>query len=388
MNYTGFIRKSTFRNRFRTLLTIAGMAIAVLAFLFLRTVVDVWNAGVGAAAEDRLATRHKMSIIMQLPKTHFEKIKAQVPGVAAATYATWFGGVNPQDERSFFANFAIDTDTYLQVYHEIVVSPAELEAWKADPKGCIIGEGLSKKYGWKIGDKVTLRGTIYPGDWEFVVRGIYQTTSKQFDKMTLVFHWRYLNEGVPESRREQVGWIAMKITDPAQGPAMAKAVDQLFEPTDAQTLTESERAFNLSFISMYAGVFTAMDIVSLVILAIMTMIVGNTIAMNVRDRTNEYGVLRAIGFKPRHLGLFVVGETAIVSVLGAALGVALAFPMVNGFGVFIEDNFGAMFPFFAVSPVTVVLAVVLALVLGLGAGALPALRAARIPVTTALRRVG
>jgi putative ABC transport system permease protein len=206
--------------------------------------------------------------------------------------------------------------------------------------------------------------------------------------MTLMFHWKYLNDGVAERRQETVGWFGVRVADPTQGPTVSAAIDKLFEPTDYQTLTESERAFNLGFISMYAGVFTAMDIVSIVILLIMTMIVGNTIAMNVRDRTNEYGVLRAIGFKPKHLGLFVFGETAIVAAFGAALGVVIAIPVVSGFGVFIEDNLGAMFPYFSISPMTMVLAAVLAIALGLAAGALPAIRAARIPVIAALRRVG
>src|SRR4051794_6121427 len=131
MNYVAFVRKSAFRNRFRTLLTIAGMAIAVLAFLFLRTVVDVWNAGVGAAAQDRLATRHKISITMTLPKTHFEKMKTQVPGISGATYANWFGAVNPNDEHGFFANFAVDADSYLEVYQEVEVPADQLAAWKA-----------------------------------------------------------------------------------------------------------------------------------------------------------------------------------------------------------------------------------------------------------------
>jgi putative ABC transport system permease protein len=386
MNFPGFIRKSAFRNRFRTVLTITGMAIAVLAFLFLRTVVDVWNAGIGAAAQDRLATRHKISITMQLPRTYVDKVK-NLPGVNAVTWANWFGAVNPQDEHAFFAQFAID-DGYMDVYNEVVIPPDQMKAWKEDPQGAIIGEGLAQKYGWKLGDKVTLRGTIYPGDWVFNVRAIYTTTSKAFDKMTFMFHWKYMNETVPERRKEMVGWLGVRVNDPTQGPAVSAAIDKLFDPTDYQTLTESERAFNLSFNSMYAAVFTAKDIVSIVIMLIMTMIVGNTIAMNVRDRTNEYGVLRAIGFKPKHLGLIVVGETAIVAVLGALIGVALAVPLVNGFGVFIEDNMGAMFPFFAVAPTTIVLAIGLAIGLGLLSGALPAFAAARVPVTSALRRVG
>jgi putative ABC transport system permease protein len=388
VNYGKLLVKSAFRNRFRTALTIAGMAVAVLAFLFLRTVVDIWNAGAQAAAEDRVVTRHKVSLTMQMPRTYFNRIQDNIPGIAGITYANWFGGSYPPDEKNFIAKFAVDGDTYFQVYPEIVIAPEQLAEWKADPAGAVVGDLVAKRYGWKLGDKVTMRGDIYPGDWTFTVRAFYTTTSRAFDRYSFIFHWKYLNEGVPENRREQIGWLAVRIKDPSQGPAVAKAIDDMFASSEAETLTESERAFQLSFLSMYSAILTAMDVVSFVILVIMMMIVGNTIAMGVRERTHEYGVLRAIGFLPKHVAGFVMGETLVIALVGALFGIALSIPIINGFGKFVEDNLGNFFQYFAVSPSTVVLAGILALVVGALSAALPSYNAARLEITTALRRLG
>jgi len=388
MTYRTMLIKNAFRNRFRSILTITGIGVAILAFVFLRTVVDVWNSGLTAAAEDRLVTRHKVSITMLLPRTYYDRMGNQ-PNVSSIGYANWFGATYPKDEHSFFANFAVDDDNYLNVYPEIVVPPDQLAAWKADPAGAIVGQTLAAKYGWKLGDKVTLTGTIYPGDWTFNVCAFYTTTNRAIDKSSFLFHWKYLNDGpISDRMREQVGWLVIRVKDPSQGSAVAGAIDSMFESSEAQTLTESERAFNLSFISMYAAIFTAMDVVSVVILLIMTMIVGNTIAMGVRERTHEYGVLRAIGFTPRHLMVLIFGESLFITAIGGALGLLIALPIVNGFGKFIEDNLGSFFPYFAISSGTVALAAVLALVVGLASAVLPAWTAARLQVTMALRRLG
>jgi putative ABC transport system permease protein len=388
MSYPLMLLKNAFRNRFRTALTILGVAVAVLAFVFLRTVVDVWNSGLTAAGEDRLVTRHRVSITMAMPRAYSERILASTPDVTAVTYANWVGMINPKDEHSFFANFAVDSENYLPVYPEIVVPPDQLGAWKADPSGAIVGEVLAAKYGWKLGDKVTLRGTIYPGDWTFNVRALYTTTNRAIDKSSFMFHWKYLNDGLPESGRDAIGWFVERVKDPTRGAAVAQTIDKLFESSDAETLTESERAFNLEFLTMYSAIFTALDVVSLVILLIMAMIVGNTIAMGVRERTHEYGVLRAIGFTPGHLMMFIFGESLIVTALGGGLGLLIAWPMVNGFGKFIEDNFGSFFPYFAISPATVALGAALSLVVGVVSAVLPAWNASHLQITGALRRLG
>lgn len=389
MNYPKLLFKNAFRNRFRTGLTVVGMAVAVLAFLFLRTVVDVWNEGAAAAAEDRLAMRHKVSITMTVPRTYFNRIKDNVPDISALTYANWFGGSYPKDpDNFFFAKFAIDGGTYFDVYPEIVVDPEQKRSWMETRDGAIVGDKLAQMFGWKVGDRVTILGDIYPGDWTFTISGFYTTTSKAFDRVSFIFHYEYLNQGIPELRREQIGWFAMRIKDPSKGAMVAKQVDKLFESSEAETLTMSERAFTLSFLSMYSAIFTVMNVVSFVILLIMALIIGNTIAMGVRERTHEYGVLRAIGFQPRHVAGFVLGETLVIATVGGALGVAIAVPTINGFGTFVVDNFGNFFQYFAVSPSTLVLAGFLALGGGLLSASVPAMNVARLNVVSALRRLG
>jgi putative ABC transport system permease protein len=269
------------------------------------------------------------------------------------------------------------------------VPTVQLQQWKQEPTGAIIGDALAKKLGWKIGDRVTLLGTIYPGDWEFKISGIYEATRKSVDRSSFMFHWNNLNESVPERTRDQVGWTIARVQNSNDVARISTAIDRMFEDQEVQTLSMSERALNMSFLASFSAILKAIDIVSAVILFIMMLILGNTIAMGVRERTNEYGVLRAIGFLPKHLGFFVIGEAITTGTLGAALGLLLAYPFIErGMGRWIEENMGSIFPYFRISPTTAITAFILAVVLSIVAAAIPAVQAYRINVVTALRRVG
>lgn len=388
MSLFRLVVRSALRNRFRTALTVGGTAMAVLAFLFVRTVVTVWYSGVESAADDRLVTRNRISAAMTMPQAYYQRVLDQVPGLEALSYTTWFAGIYPKDERGFFQSFAIEAQTYLDVYKDVTVPPAQLAAWLADPAGAVVGDVLAAKYGWKVDDQVTLRGTLYPGDWRFTIRGVYDVTNKQLDRNTLLFHWKYLDEGLPEEQKGNIGWLLGRVKDPRHSAEVSQAIDRLFESSDAATLTESERAFNLSFLEMYSAMIGAIELVSIVILLILTMIVGNTIAMGVRERTHEYGALRAIGFLPRHLAALVVGETLLVTLLGSAAGIALCVPVIDGFGTYIVENMGSFFQYFAVEGSNVALAAIMALLVGLVSAALPVIGVMRLEVTSALRRVG
>ena len=388
MTLTSIAARNIGRNKLRTALTISVVAIATLFFILLRTVVWSWTSASEFSKKDRIATRHKVSFVLQLPKRYTEEI-AQIPGVAAVSYASWFGAKNPKNEQDFFATIATDPRTLLDVYSEIKTSAAEKEAWYADRQGALIGDALAKKEGWKVGDKVTLKGTIYPGDWTFNIRGIYTTTTTNVDRSTLWFHWNYLNESLPERRKDQVGWIVTNIRNSADSGRISKEIDAKFDTRDLQTITMSEAALNQSFLGMFAAVLKAIDIVSVVITLIMALIVGNTIAMGVRERTNEYGVLRAIGFLPGHVARFILVEGLVIGVLGGLVGVLLGYPVVNnGMGRVIEENMGNMFPQFKVQPQIAAIAFGLATMLGLLAAILPARKASRLQVVEALRRVG
>lgn len=388
MTLTGIAARNIGRNKLRTTLTITVVAIATLFFILLRTVVWSWTSASEFSKKDRIATRHKVSFILQLPKRYAEEI-SQIPGVSAVSFANWFGAKNPKDESDFFATIATDPKTLLDVYSEIKVPADQREAWISDRQGALIGDALAKKEGWKIGDRVTLKGTIYPGDWTFNVRGIYTTTTTNVDRSTLWFHWNYLNESLPERRKDQVGWIVTNIRNASDSGRISKEIDAKFDTRDLQTITMSEAALNQSFLGMFAAVLKAIDIVSVVITLIMGLIVGNTIAMGVRERTNEYGVLRAIGFLPGHVARFILVEGAVIGVLGGLLGVLLSYPVVNnGMGRVIVENMGNIFAQFRVQPETAAFAFGLATLLGLLAAILPARKASSLQVVEALRRVG
>jgi putative ABC transport system permease protein len=386
VNLASVASRNLLRNRGRSAMTILGAAVALVAFIMLRTVIAAWSVGVDNAAKDRIGTRHKVSFILPLPKRYIDTVRA-VPGVKTACFISWFGGKNPKDKNDFFASQAAD-DACLDVYDELLVTPAERQAWIDDRRGALIGDVLAKKLGVKVGDTVTLTGTIYPGDWQFNVRAIYTATRKSIDRSQFLFHWTYLNESIPERRREQIGWIVSRIDDPRRGPDISTTIDKLFDEKDVQTVTMSERGMALSFMAMLSAILTAVDIVSIAILGIMMLILGNTIAMGVRERTREYGVLRAIGFTPRHLALFVLGEAATLGLLAGLLSLVLAYPIVEvGMGRFLEENMGSFFPYFRIEKATMVLTVVVSVLLATIAAAIPAYRASKLSVVEALRRV-
>lgn len=376
------------RNWLRTILTVLGAAIAIIAFIMLRTVLTSWEVGAEYAAKDRLGTRHKVSFVMQLPKKYIEDIRA-VPGVKQATWANWFGGKDPNKPDEFFATLAVDGPSFLPVMDELVLEPEAKAKWLSNKKGAIIGDVLAKKLNLKVGDKYTLQGSIYPGDWEFQIDGIYTAARKSLDRSQFIFHWSYMNDSIPEARRDTIGWVMTRVEDPSKSADISAAVDKMFDERDTQTVTMSERNMQLSFMSMFGAILTVLDIVSIIILVIMLMILGNTIAMGVRERTREYAVLRAIGFLPWHIRLFVLGEAVVLGVVAGAVGVAIAYPFVNGMmGKAIEENMSAWFPYFRVEPSVAIAAGLIAVGLATTAALIPAIQAGRISVTDALRRVG
>jgi putative ABC transport system permease protein len=387
MNLLSVAARNTTRNKGRTFWTMFGASFAIILFVLLRTVLAMWNLGVEAAAKDRIATRHKVSFILPLPKRYVEDVRG-VPGVKAATFANWFGAKEPNHPNEFFANLAVESKTFFDVLDEMALEPGVKDKWMEDRKGAIVGDVLAKKMGWKVGDRVTLSGTIYPGDWQFNITGIYQATRRSIDRSELIFHWDYLNESLPERRKDQIGWILARIDDPSKSGDITKAIDKMFDERDVQTASMSEKAMNLSSMAMLSAIVSALNVVSVVILLVLTLILGNTIAMGVRERTSEYGVLRAIGFRPRHIAIFILGEAATVGLLSGLLGLALAYPIVElGMGRFLEENVGTFFPYFRIDKVTMVTAVGLAMLLSLIASVIPAWRASRLPVTDALRRI-
>lgn len=357
-----------------------------MAFALLRTVVTAWHVGIEASAANRLITRHAVSFVFPLPYAYRDRI-AQVPDVDRVTFAVWFSGVYI-DKNQFFARLAVDTNSFFDVYPEFVVSPAEFEAFKRERNACIIGVEIAQRYNLKIGDIMTVEGDIFPGQWEFVVRGIYYPRDKTTDPSSMLFQWQYLEEGVRQVQPEragQVGWYVIRIKDPENAAAVSEAIDRLFVNSPAETKTETERAFQQSFLSSMGSVITAMDVMSFVIIGIILLVLGNTMIMAARERTHEYAVLKTLGFSGAYIFVLIAGESLSLSLLGSVMGIVFTFPAVEGFQEAMPKGW---FPIFYVEPRTVVMGCLAGLLVGVSASLIPARRAIATRIVEGLRYVG
>jgi putative ABC transport system permease protein len=380
------ILRNTLRHKLRSLLTAVGIAVAVLAFMLLRTVVTAWNAGVEASAANRLITRHAVSFVFPLPYAYRDRI-ARVPGVERVTFAVWFSGVYI-DKNQFFARLAVDSNSFFDVYPEFIVPADQLAAFKRERNACIIGSEIAERYKVKIGDVMPLEGDIFPGRWEFVVRGIYRPRDKTTDPTSMLFHWQYLEEQARKeksSREGQVGWYVSRIANPEEAASVSAAIDALFANSPAETKTETERAFQQSFLSSMGSVMTAMDIMSFVIIGIILLVLANTMIMAARERAHEYAVLKTLGFTARHIFLLITGESLILSVIGSAVGLAVTFPAVDRFQNALPKGW---FPIFYIEPRTIVFGTVAGIAVGLIAAIIPARRAMSIRIVEGLRYIG
>lgn len=386
MKILKLIFKNTLRHKLRTFLTILGIAIAVMAFDILRTVVTAWYAGVEASAANRLVARQAVSFIFPLPYAYRDQL-TKVDGVDKVTFANWFQGVYI-DKNQFFGRFAIDTEHWFDVYPEFIVPPEQLEVFKKARNACIIGKDIAERYNLKIGDIMPVEGDIYPGHWEFVVRGIYLPRDKTTDATGMFFHWQYLDERMRQEapdRAGEVGWYIVKIKDPNESAIISEKVDALFRNSRAETKTETERAFQQSFIAGTSAVITAMNVMSFVIIGIIMLVLGNTMIMSARERTREYAVLKTLGFSAKHLTGLIVGESLVISFIGAVVGVLLSVPAVDGFAAAMPKGF---FPIFYIETITYILASSAAILVGLAAAVFPLLRSIHMKIVDGLRFIG
>jgi putative ABC transport system permease protein len=362
------------------------VAVAVMAFALLQTVVTAWHAGVEASAANRLITRHAVSFVFPLPLSYRDRI-AQIAGVNKVTYAVWFSGVYI-DKNQFFARLAVDSDSFFDVYPEFVIDRDQFEAFKRERNACIIGVDIANRYHLKIGDIMPMEGDVYPGQWEFVVRGIYYPRDQTTDPSSMMFHYRYVDERVRQEfpdRAGQVGWYIVRIDDPANSAQISEDIDNLFLNSRAETKTETERAFQQSFLSAASAVITAMNIMSFVIIGIILLVLGNTMVMSARERTHEFAVLKALGFSGGQLFLLLGGESMILSIAGSALGLALTLPAVIGFQSALPKGW---FPVFYIKPETIVIGCIAGLVLGFLASLIPLRRVLTTRIVEGLRYVG
>lgn len=387
MNVLKLIYKNLFRHKLRSLLTILGIAVAVLAFGLLRTVVTAWSYGVDASSANRLIIRHAVSFIFPLPLSYRDQI-AKIPGVTTVSYATWFQGIyKDANFANFFPRLAVDPETIFDVYTEFIVPADQLANFKKQRNSCIIGRKLVEQHGFKIGDVIPITGDIYPGRWEFVVAGIYVGKDKTADETQMFFHWNYLNEGNRETARwavDHVGWYIAQIDNANDAAGVSDAVDAMYANSGAKTKTETEKAFQQSFVSLSSAIITSLEVISYVIIGIILMVLANTIIMSARERIREYAVLRTLGFTAFHVVGLIAGESLFISMMGGAVGLAAAFPVCAGFG----SAFPTMFPVFEIQPSTIVLAIVFAFTVGIIAAVFPAYRSSKMKIVDGLRQIG
>lgn len=377
--------KNVFRHKLRTSLTILSVTIAILAFGLLRTVVDAWYSGVNASSAGRLVTRNAISMILTLPISYKEKIR-QIEGVKLVSYGNWFGGVYIE-EKNFFANFAIEPKSFFELYPEYILQPDQKIAFFRDRKAFAAGAKLARKYGWSIGDVITLKGTVYPGNWEFVLRGIYRGRDKNTDENQFFFHWDYLNETLKKTvpaRADQVGYYMMEVTNPDLVAEVSLRVDKTFQNSLAETLTEAEKAFQLGFVSMSDAIITALRLVALLVIVIILAVVANTINMTARERIGEYSVFKTLGFGGWRIAGLLFGESLMITMMGCVTGIIATFPSAKAFA----NTVGSYFPVFNVTLNTVFLDIALSILVGMLAAIIPTYRSIVTPIAEGLRRIG
>ena len=386
MKILKLIFANALRHKLRTFLTIVGIMIAVIAFGLLRTVVTVWDSSVDATAANRLITRQAVSFIFPLPYAYKEKIK-NVDGVKEVSFANWFGGIY-KDKNNFFARLAVDAETIFDVMPEFLISDQELANFKKERNSCVIGSEIAKQYKIKVGDQMVLDGDIFPGRWEFTVRGIYKPRDKNTDATQMLFHWTYIDERMKTEspvRAGEVGWYIVQIKDPGKSAEISEKIDGLFKNSSAETKTETERAFTQGFVSASGAIITAMNFMSFVIIGIIMLVLANTMIMAARERTREYAVLKTLGFSAFHIVGLILGESLVIALLGGLIGVAFTYPIVAGFEEAIPKGF---FPFFFIEPITTILALSAAILIGILASIFPIQRALKTKIVDGFRFVG
>ena len=381
MKYLPLLWSSLWRKKVRTIFTLLSVFIAFLLFGLLMTIRTAFSFGVEIAGLDRLVLIHKVSLIMPLPVSYLERLRS-TEGVALATHNTWFGGVY-QDPSNFFAQIAVEPESFLKVYPEYRVPPDQLAAWAADRQGVLVGVDLARRFNWKIGDRIPIQGTIWqPKEgqtWEFNIAGMYDGESG-IDKTQFFFRYDYLNE----NRRQGdglVGWYIVKIADSSQAQAMGAKFDDMFANSSAETKTTTEKGFVEGFAKQVGDIGAIMVAILVAVLFTMLLVAANTMAQSVRERTNEVGVLKTLGFSNGQILSLVLGESVVIALLGGGLGLGLAWLIVQQ-----GDPTGGMLPIFVLPGRDVAIGAGLIVLLGLVAGALPAANAMNLKITDALRR--
>ncbi len=371
------------RKKLRTVLTFLSIFVAFMLFAFLGALAEAFNGGVSLAGLDRLIVRHKVSLIQTLPESYKARIQG-VAGVAAVCDQTWFGGIY-QDPKNFFPNMPVEPEEFLAMYPEYLLKDAEKQAWLKTRTGAIVGRTTADRFKWKIGDRIPLQSPIWgqpagQRNWEFDLVGIFDGAKKAADTTSFFFRYDYFEEARQQDKG-QVGWFTVRISNPDQTAAIAAAIDADFANSPYETKTEAEGAFAQGFAQQIGDIASiVMAVVGAVFFTIL-LVAGNTMAQSVRERTEELGVLKALGFTNRLVLVLVLLESCCIAVLGGLAGLGVAWLILAG-----GSPVPSVLPVLFIPPNSLIQGAELAVALGLVAGILPAWQAGRLRISAALRR--
>lgn len=389
MNLFTLIFRNAFRHKLRAVLTVIGVTIALLAFCMINTMINAWYSGVNKSAKNRIITRNAVSLIFYLPISYLETVK-NVPGVDLVGHGNWFGGIY-KDERNRFAQFAIN-DGYLDVYPEFIFDKGERDAWRADRSGILIGEELANNFGLKVGQRIQIQGTIFPGMWDFTVRGIFKPRQNSTPTKQMFFHYEYLNESLKVTRirePDHIGFFAIQLKPGADPAAVSQAIDAKFANSYAETLTETETAFQQGFVSMSETIILALRSISFVVIIIMLLVLTNTMIMAARERYREYSIIKALGFERGTLFKVLIGESLILSLIGYVILLGALYFI---FGVItpkrLLGDLVTFFPIFQLQSDLLVTSFLVAVGIGVLSALPPFFQIAKLRVVDGLRRVG
>ncbi|MGC8763747.1 MAG: ABC transporter permease [Acidobacteriota bacterium] len=367
------------RKKARLALTVGSYAVALFLFGLLSAVDSAFSQGVEVAGADRLIVRNRVSLIMPLPFSYRDRMLA-IPGVRTVTFATWFGGIY-QEERNFFPNFAVDPDHYLETYPEFRVDAGQWSDFLKDRQACAAGRKLAERFGWKVGDRIPLKGTLWPGVWEFNLRAIYRGSRPEDDESQFWFRYDYLEERRPWGKGT-VGWYVVRVADPDRAAGVARAIDDRFANSSFETAAETEKAFAAGFVRQMGNIQALILAIGSVVFFTLLLVTGNVMAIAVRERLPEIGVLKTLGFSDGTVLGLLLAESCLYAAAGGTLGLlaAKAFTLAG-------DPTGGLLAAFYVSWARLGAGFLLALAVGLGAGLLPGLFAMRLKIVDSLRRV-
>jgi len=385
MSWLSFTWANLTRRKLRLIFTLLSIILAFLMFGMLDALRTSMQQTVNLTGADRLITLSKVSIIDSFPISHYEKTRATA-GVKSVVHLNWFGGVY-KDGTMQIPVFPINVEEFFNVYPEVKITPEEFAAWKADRQGIVIGRVLADRYGWKKGDRLPLKSSIFrkqnnSDTWEFNIIGIYTVeNSAGWDNQSAMFHYDYYNESLMFGKGE-IGWMTVKVDDPNQAEVVAKRIDAQFANSSDETKTGTEKAFTKQFMEQMGNIGKILVSVVFAVFFTMLLVTANTMAQSVRERTNEIGVLKTLGFSSGSVLRLVIGEALFLTVLGGLIGFGLAYLGVGA----LAPTMKQYFPIFEIDISSFVTAIVLMVSLGVITGLWPAVSAMRLKIVDALRR--